>query len=148
MEAVNLGVPSDAPGVAAGTPETRVHGTLHYGRTPPGNVHTGTWYTLPGGASPADGFHVYALEWEATEIRWYVDGVHYATQRADGWWSQSRKGGDWIDAPLTIGTVTPASRNCWAISAPSVSYENSTIASGLASLTLVMAERKSLSSGR
>ncbi len=99
MEAVNLGAPSDEPGVAPGTPETRVHGTLHYGRTPPGNVHTGTWYHLPGGASPADGFHVYALEWEAGEIRWYVDGVHYASQRADGWWSQTRNGGRWIDAP-------------------------------------------------
>lgn len=99
MEAVNLGTPSDAPGVAPGTPETRVHGTLHYGRTPPGNVHTGTWHRLPGGANPADDFHVYALEWDAGEIRWYVDGVHYATQRADGWWSQLRKHGRWTDAP-------------------------------------------------
>ena len=98
MEAVNLGTPSDAPGVAAGTPETRVHGTLHYGRPWPDNVHTGTGYALPGGASPSDGFHVYALEWEAGEIRWYVDGVHYATQRADGWFSQTRKLGRWIDA--------------------------------------------------
>lgn len=99
MEAVNLGTPSDEPGAAPGTPETRVHGTLHYGRTRPGNVYTGTSYRLPDGASPADGFHVYALEWEAGEIRWYVDGTHYATQRADGWWSQTRKGGRWIDAP-------------------------------------------------
>lgn len=99
MEAVNLGAPSDEPGIAPGTPETRVHGTLHYGRTPPGNVHTGTWYRLPDGANPADGFHVYALEWDAGEIRWYVDGVHYQTQRADGWWSQVRRHGRWIDAP-------------------------------------------------
>ena len=99
MEAVNLGTPSDEPGAAPGTPETRVHGTLHYGRRTPGNVHSGTWHRLPGGASPADGFHVYALEWEEGEIRWYVDGVHYATQRADGWWSQVRRRGRWIDAP-------------------------------------------------
>ena len=99
MEAVNLGTPTDEPGAAAGTRETRVHGTLHYGRAAPGNVHTGTWYRLPEGASPSDGFYVYALEWEAGEIRWYVDGVHYATQRADGWWSQTRKGGRWIDSP-------------------------------------------------
>lgn len=62
-------------------------------------MHTGAWYRLPDGASPSDGFHVYALEWEEGEIRWYVDGVHYATQRADGWWSQPRKGGEWSDAP-------------------------------------------------
>jgi beta-glucanase (GH16 family) len=76
-----------------------VHGTLHYGRTPPGNVHTGTWYRLPNGADPSGGFHVYALEWEQAEIRWYVDGMHYATQRADGWYSQVSKGGTWRDAP-------------------------------------------------
>lgn len=100
VEAVNLGTPSDAPGAAAGTPETRVHGTLHYGRPTPGNVHTTASYTLPGGANPADDFHVYAVEWEDGEIRWFVDDVHYATQTADGWYSQSRDAhGDWVDAP-------------------------------------------------
>jgi len=101
MEAVNLGAASDEPGVARGTPETRVHGTLHYGREPPGNVHTGTWHRLPGGASPADGFHVYALEWDAGEIRWYVDDVHYATQRAAAWWSQPRTAAGRVDAPAS-----------------------------------------------
>ena len=100
MEAVNLGAPSDMPGAAPDTPETRVHGTLHYGRKPPGNVHAGTWHLLPGGANPADDFHVYALEWEQGEIRWYVDGVHYATQRAEHWYSQQQDArGDWVDAP-------------------------------------------------
>lgn len=99
VEAVNLGTPSDMPGAAPGTLETRVHGTLHYGRLHPENVHTGTWHLLPDGASPSDGFHVYALEWEQGEIRWYVDGVHYATQRANGWYSQLRKNGAWVDAP-------------------------------------------------
>lgn len=100
MEAVNLGAPSDMPGAAPGTPETRVHGTLHYGRKPPGNVHAGTWHVLPGGANPADDFHVYALEWEQGEIRWYVDGVHYATQRAEHWYSQQQDArGDWVNAP-------------------------------------------------
>lgn len=27
----------------------------------------------------ADGFHTYAIEWEADEIRWYYDGEHYHT---------------------------------------------------------------------
>lgn len=100
MEAVNLGTPTDLPDAAPGTPETRVHGTLHYGRPPPGNVHTGTWYQLPDGANPADGFHVYALEWEQGEIRWYVDGVHYASQRAEHWYSQRQDAkGNWMDAP-------------------------------------------------
>lgn len=100
MEAVNLGAPSDAPGATPGQAETRVHGTLHFGRPPPGNMHAGSWYTLPDGKSPADDFHVYALEWEAGEIRWYVDGVHYATQRAEHWHSQHEDGkGGWMNAP-------------------------------------------------
>ena len=28
------------------------------------------------------GFHVYALEWDPAEIRWYVDDVMYAMQNA------------------------------------------------------------------
>jgi beta-glucanase (GH16 family) len=99
LEAVNLGTPSDAPGVPAGTPETRVHGTLHYGRRAPGNVYSGTYHVLPRGKNPADGFHVYALEWEDGEMRWYVDGFHYATQRASGWWSKYDVNGALVDAP-------------------------------------------------
>ncbi len=41
-----------------------------------------------GDDNPADAFHVYAIEWEEDEIRWYVDDTHYATQTADGWYSQ------------------------------------------------------------
>jgi beta-glucanase (GH16 family) len=88
MEAVNLGTVSDAPDAVPGSIETRVHGTLHYGGRSPDNVHAGSSYRLPDGVNPADGFHVYALEWEHGEIRWYVDGVHYATQRAEHWYSQ------------------------------------------------------------
>ena len=93
VEAVNLGTPTDDPEAPAGTPETRVHGTLHFGGEFPRNVHAGTSYRLPGGANPADGFHVYALEWEEDEIRWYVDDVHYATQRAEHWYSGSHRRG-------------------------------------------------------
>lgn len=56
-----------------------VFGTLHYGGPWPRNVHTGTTYTHPNG-NFADNFHVFALEWEEGEIRWYVDDVHYQTQ--------------------------------------------------------------------
>ena len=31
-------------------------------------------------------FHTYAFEWDATEMRWYVDDILYATQNA---WSTS-----------------------------------------------------------
>ncbi|WP_299570435.1 glycoside hydrolase family 16 protein [uncultured Shewanella sp.] len=83
MEAVNLKVVTEGS-----EPEAKVHGTLHYGKAWPGNVYSGAEYTLPEGANPADDFHVYALEWEKDEIRWYVDDVHFATQRSTGWYSQ------------------------------------------------------------
>lgn len=92
VEAVNLKTPSDdykTPG-QAGKPESRVHGTLHYGGAWPRNVYTGKQYYLPNDLNPADDFHVYALEWEKDEIRWYVDGVHYQTQRSNTWYSISQ----------------------------------------------------------
>ncbi|CUS47358.1 MAG: beta-glucanase [Idiomarinaceae bacterium HL-53] len=75
VEAVNLGTETEE-----GEEETRVYGTLHYGRDAPQNVNSGKAYALPGGANPADGFHTYAMEWQEGEIRWYVDGYLYQTQ--------------------------------------------------------------------
>ena len=40
----------------------------------PDNTSPGGTYSL-GGANFADEFHVYAVEWEPDEIRWYVDGA-------------------------------------------------------------------------
>lgn len=85
LEAVNLKVGG----------EDRIHGTLHFGDEWPGNVHSGEAYRIPGGLNPADGFHDYAVEWEEGEIRWYVDGDHYATQTSDGWYSPAA-----LDNPL------------------------------------------------
>lgn len=80
MEAVNL--------KTVFTPDNNaVHGTLHFGAEWPANVQSGTFLQLFD-EHPADFFHVYALEWEQGEMRWYVDDVHYATQTADGWFSQ------------------------------------------------------------
>ncbi|VUD62904.1 Glucan endo-1,3-beta-glucosidase A1 [Thalassocella blandensis] len=89
--------------------EDRIFGTLHYGRAWPGNEHTGAEYSLPGDANPADDYHVYAVEWEEGEIRWYVDGYHYATQTEDGWYSQYILDGQLVDAPVgePFGTASP-----------------------------------------
>ncbi len=57
----------------------KVHGTLHHGAGWPKNVHTGAPFTLEKG-SFADDFHVFAIEWDKGEIRWYVDGKLYQTQ--------------------------------------------------------------------
>jgi hypothetical protein len=46
LEAVNRAMPADMPGAVPGTPETRVYGTLHYGRPP-------TCMPAPGTCCPA-----------------------------------------------------------------------------------------------
>lgn len=70
-----------------------IHGYLHYGERPPGNLNTGTGYTPA--QSIWEQFHTYAIEWEEGEIRWYVDDTHFATQRQDGWftryWSEEKR---------------------------------------------------------
>ena len=88
MEAVNLKTQSDEVGASLGQEESRIHGTLHYGRAWPENVYSGKGFNLPDGVNPADGFHEYAIEWQEGEIRWYVDDIHFATQRETGWYSQ------------------------------------------------------------
>lgn len=60
-----------------GSDMNTVHGTLHYG-TP--HTSTGNSYQLPDGASFADDFHTFTIEWEPGEIRWYVDNKLYAVQ--------------------------------------------------------------------
>lgn len=63
-----------------GNEPNRVHGTLHYGGPFPANRNSGAPYSLPSGTF-ADAFHVFSVEWEEGEIRWYVDGRRYQTQR-------------------------------------------------------------------
>ena len=66
MEAVNLG----------GAGGNLVYGTIHYGGEAPNNTFSGETYVVPSNAMTE--FHTYAVEWDATEIRWYVDDVLYA----------------------------------------------------------------------
>jgi len=61
-----------------------VFGTIHYGASFPGNVFSSNEYVLPSGTFNDD-FHVFAVEWEFGEIRWYVDGILYATETS--WFS-------------------------------------------------------------
>jgi len=64
---------------------TAAHGTIHHGGNWPNNVHTG-------GSSPgtwSNDFHVYAVEWEPDEIRWYVDGSQFFQTTSSVWFSSS-----------------------------------------------------------
>ena len=55
-----------------------VHGTLHYGPKWPNNKNTGQKVELENDLESE--FHVYSVEWEENEIRWYVDDVLYSTK--------------------------------------------------------------------
>jgi beta-glucanase (GH16 family) len=57
-----------------------VHGTSH--STASGDTGVTYQMTLPGGASLSDAFHVYAIEWGPTSLKWYLDDVVYGTQTA------------------------------------------------------------------
>ena len=73
MEAVNLG----------GAGGNQVHGTIHYGGAWPDNMFSSESYLVPADATAE--FHTYVMEWDATEIRWYVDDVLYAMRNS--WYS-------------------------------------------------------------
>ena len=71
----------------AGEKPHEVLGSIHFGSTyPKRSLHTHV-HPLPGGSTVAD-WHVYAVEWEPGEIRFYVDGVHTSTESF--WWSCSK----------------------------------------------------------
>ena len=61
-----------------GREPTTVYGTVH-GPGYSGGDGVGASYRLPDGRAFAEEFHVYAIEWEAEEIRWYVDDVLFNT---------------------------------------------------------------------
>ncbi|ANQ49564.2 family 16 glycosylhydrolase [Flammeovirga sp. MY04] len=56
------------------------HGTIHYGQPWPDNSNTGASHYLYNGATYKDDFHVFAVEWEPGEIRWYMDDILYSVK--------------------------------------------------------------------
>lgn len=63
-----------------GQEPTRIYGTLHYGGSYPNNTHTGSSLKLTSGDNFTEKYHLFTLEWEENEFRWYVDGHLYLTQ--------------------------------------------------------------------
>jgi len=61
----------------------KIYGTIHFGE--PHKESQGT-YTLPAGQSFSDDYHIYSIEWEPGEIRWYLDGKLY--HKANDWYSR------------------------------------------------------------
>jgi beta-glucanase (GH16 family) len=89
---------------ARGQEPTKVLGTLCFGSRWPADMHVSKAYELPARGTIAD-FHVYALEWEPGEFRWYVDGRLYATQ--DFWWSSGKGDGGKGVRPLREADLNP-----------------------------------------
>jgi beta-glucanase (GH16 family) len=74
-----------------------VHGTIH-GPGYSGANGIGAPYSLTSGAF-SDAFHVYAVEWDPNQIRWYVDGNLYQTRTP----SDLPAGAAWVyDHPFFI----------------------------------------------
>ena len=78
-----------------GDKPAEIFGTIHYGGAWPNNQFTSNTYTLDLSTFDAD-FHVYSVEWEPDEIRWYVDDELYATQTS---WSSD---GGAFPAPFDV----------------------------------------------
>jgi beta-glucanase (GH16 family) len=57
-----------------------VYGTLHYADDAANAVQIGAEYTLLEGKF-SDEFHIFRLDWDPDEIRWYVDNQLYFTDR-------------------------------------------------------------------
>jgi beta-glucanase (GH16 family) len=91
------------------------HGTIHHGNPWPNNVATG-------GSTPGDwdaAYHVYAMEWEPDEIRWYIDGTQFFQVSSATWFSSAAPANDRapFDRPfhfllnLAVGGNWPGSPN-------------------------------------
>jgi beta-glucanase (GH16 family) len=86
MEAVNLGTPCED--CEAGI-ETRTSGALHFGDAPPDNTYLFLKADEFDQGTPADDWHVYAVEWAEDRIQWFVDGELFMRIDADDWHTAS-----------------------------------------------------------
>lgn len=85
LEAINIGASCiDCIGDVG---ENRTLSALHFGAPSPGNEAEDTRVTLPDGALPSDGYHVWAAEWGAGLIRFFLDGQEHWRATADDWTS-------------------------------------------------------------
>ncbi len=60
-----------------------VYGTIHT-QGASGAKSIGGKHVLGAGRKPSDAYHLYAVEWEPEEIRWYFDDVQYKSVNRSG----------------------------------------------------------------
>jgi beta-glucanase (GH16 family) len=81
-----------------GSEPDKVHGSLH-GPGYSGGAPLSGVYTLPNHARFSDDFHVFAVDWKPGEMRFYVDGKLFETQKA----SDLPEGKRWVfDHPFYV----------------------------------------------
>lgn len=68
-----------------GNDADQIYGTLHYGNVGGPSANNGNDFFLSAGTT--NDFHVYAVEWDVNQIRWYVDGILYHTVNSSTWFS-------------------------------------------------------------
>jgi beta-glucanase (GH16 family) len=77
----------------------KVHGSLHGPSTTAATSDLTSTFSLPAGQNFADNFHLYAVEWEPSVVRFYVDTNLYATFHQSQW----PAGGAWVfDHPFFL----------------------------------------------
>lgn len=89
-EAVNLGANCVS---CLGGVENNIYGTIHYGSEAHHNMQQKN-AQLP--KDSLDGWHVYAVEWSADNIRWFLDDRLYYSVKIGKWGSHEKAG---ITAP-------------------------------------------------
>lgn len=69
--------------IAAGT-EPFISGAAHYGGPFPFNTFRNKAVES---FDHFNDFHIYAVEWDAEQIRWFLDGVNFFSLRSDNYWN-------------------------------------------------------------
>ena len=62
-----------------------VHGSMHGPSSTSTASNATSSVSLPNNANFADDFHVYAVEWDPTQVKFFVDSNNYATFQKAGW---------------------------------------------------------------
>ncbi|MDF1852224.1 MAG: glycoside hydrolase family 16 protein [Verrucomicrobiales bacterium] len=65
-------------------------GALHFGGAWPRNTYLSHSYTFPD-KNAAEDFHLYVVEWNADEIKWFVDGELCQVRKKEEWFSENAK---------------------------------------------------------
>jgi beta-glucanase (GH16 family) len=96
-----------------GKEPSAVHGSLHGPGNPARTFDLTSKFSLPGNPNLSDDFHLYAVEWDPMELRFFIDQTNYVTFTRDQWphdtpWPFDHKfflilnlavGGDWPGPP-------------------------------------------------